>query len=244
MTTQTAIVPNKAKVQLPAQYQEELAAEALELAKRLAAPSGDTIRCGGKVFILPDGTETPELDVVIVDFVSANKFYPGEYDEKNVQPPVCYALGVNLDDMRPSPKSTDPQAKDCKTCWANQWKSDAKKRGKACKNERLLGVLAPDMQAEGPLLVVKVAPMGSTPFDTHAKSATALHGGLLNVRTKITFDDKVKYDKLQFATDTPNDDPGAAFSRRKEARARLLTEPDYGAAAAKKADAAKTKKGS
>ncbi len=234
-TEPTAIVQHKAKVQLPAQYQEELAAEALALAKRLAAPSGDSIRNGGKVFILPDGTEAPKLDVVVVDFVAANKYYPGEYDEKNVQPPVCFSLGVDIDDMKPSPNSTEPQHKDCKTCKWNQWKSDAKKRGKACKNERLLAVLSPDMQAEGPLLIVKVAPMGQTPFDAHAKSATSLHGHLLNVVTEITFDDKVKYDKLQFKTAVPNEDPGAAFSRRKEARARLLTEPDYGAAAAKKA---------
>lgn len=228
-TTTNAVVPNKAKVQLPQEFREEQAAEAAAIAKRIGAPSGDNIRVmKDKTFQLPNGDASPKLDVVVVDFVSLNQYYPGKYNEKDIKPPSCYAIGTEIDLMKPSPNATDPQSESCKICPQNQWGSDG--RGKACKNQRLVAVLPPDKQADGPLLVLKVAPTGTRYFDAHVKKAVTLAGGLLNVRTEVTCDPSVDYASVRFDILSGNDEPEAAWSRRKEARERLMTEPDYGGA--------------
>ena len=80
---------------------EQMAADLARLKGRVAAPSGNQISTGGKVFRLPDGTqERGPMRVVIVDFTNRNMFYEGEYDADNIQPPACFAIGDIIDDMK------------------------------------------------------------------------------------------------------------------------------------------------
>jgi len=240
MSEQKQIAIPKAKVQLPANYQEEMAAEAAEIAKRVAAPSGDTIKVlKDKTFELPNGDTLEVLTGVIVDFVSNNQYYGRKFDATDIKPPICFALGTDIDDMKPSPQSTDIQSEECKTCWANQWGTDGK--GKACKNQRLVAIVPPEMQATGPLLLLKVAPTGVRYFDQHISGATTLAGGMFKVVTEFVCDPAPDYASLRFKVLGPNEDFAEAYSRKKGARARLLTEPDYGTAPAEKAAAAATK---
>ena len=83
----------RAKTNLPVNYEEQLAKEASEIAKRISTPTGDRIRLNAnRAFITPDGMEGETLEVVIVNFMSSNLFYDGPYDRDNLQPPGCFAI--------------------------------------------------------------------------------------------------------------------------------------------------------
>lgn len=221
----------KAKItpNLPVSYDEELAAEALAMSKRIGAPSGDLIRANkDKTFTLPSGDTTDQLEVVVVGFVTMNQFYEGKYDPKNIRPPVCMALGTEIALMKPFPQvpKVQDEGKGCAPCWANQWKSDG--NGKACKNQRLLALLAPGLQAEGPLMLLKVSPTGTRFWDTYVSTVMTLtKKPPIAVVTKITFDQKSDYASLRFEVHGLNENVQEGFSRRAEAMTRLLTEPDF-----------------
>ena len=220
----------KAKVvtpNLPANYDEELAAEALAMQKRIGAPSGDLIRVNkDKTFSLPNGESAPVLAVVVVGFVSMNQYYGGEkYDPKNIKPPVCMALGQEIALMKPFDKVPKKQNEDCHTCWANQWGTDGK--GKACKNQRVLAVLAPGAQADGPVMLLKISPTGTRFWDSYVTQAVATGGALIKVVTEVTFDTAADFPSLRFKLLKPNPDWHDAFPRRAPALERLLAEPDF-----------------
>lgn len=223
-----AVAKAKITPNLPTNYDEELAAEALAMAKRVGAPSGDLIRVNkDKTFSLPSGATAPSLSVIVAGFVTVNQYYPGKYDAKNIQPPVCMAIGQDIDALQPFDKVPKKQNTDCKSCWANQWKSDG--NGKACKNQRMLAVLAPDMQADGPLMLLKVSPTGTRYWDAYVIKAVALAGALIKVRTRVTCDQdpKIEYASLRFEIEGPNEGWHDAFARRAGALDRLLAEPDF-----------------
>jgi hypothetical protein len=228
MTAAAQPTIQKAKVtpNLPANYDEELAAEALAMQKRIGAPSGDLIRVNkDKTFSLPSGETAPVLSVVIACFVSMNQYYEGKYDPKNIQPPVCMAIGQEIALMKPFETAPKVQNTDCHTCWANQWGTDGK--GKACKNQRLLAVLAPGAQADGPLMILKVSPTGTRFWDNYVTQAIALAGALIKIVTEVSFDQNSDYASLRFKIQKPNENWHDAFPRRVTALERLLTEPDF-----------------
>lgn len=224
--SQTAIQKAKITPNLPANYDEELAAEALKIRERIGAPSGDAIRVNkDKTFSLPTGESNERLAVVVVNFVTMNQYYQGKYDPKNIQPPVCMAAGTDLATMKPFAKVAEPQNKDCHTCWANQWGTDGK--GKACKNQRVLAVLAPNYQVDGPLMLLKISPTGTRFWDSYVTQVINMAGALIKVVTEITFDPNVDYASLRFKIAGPNDGWKDAFARRGPALERLLVEPDF-----------------
>jgi len=202
---------------LPATIEEEMAAEIAALQSRLAAPSGDMIRCGGKVFTLPDGQKSPDpLRVIIVDFVSYNAYYGRDYDEKNPTPPACFALGPTVKGLiesinSPDDQNTEEDAKTgekipqgCDTCWANVFGSDG--NAKACKNARLLAILPAieDLSEDTPMWLIKVSPTALKGFDGYVASvARTFNRPVRGVSTLIDFNPAVKYDQLIFGSPEP-----------------------------------------
>ena len=109
-----------------------------------------------------------KIDVVVCDAMIENAYYGSDYDEDNPQPPVCFAFGRDEKTMAPHPDSAEPQSEQCQGCKWNQFKTDARGKGKACKNIRRLGLipipsdrngamdLNPDALAEQPIAYLKV----------------------------------------------------------------------------------------
>lgn len=228
--------PVRAKVtpNLPVNYDEELAAEALKMRGRISAPSGDLIRVNkDKTFELPSGDVTPTLDVIVAAFVSMNQMYEGKYDPKSPVPPVCMAIGTEIADMKPYPKAPKVQSKDgCAPCWANQWKSARiGGNGKQCKNQKMLALLgtSAEMQGEGPLMILKVSPTGTRFWDNYVTQVLNEVGALIKVVTRISFDPNpdVEYPSMRFLMLEPNLEYKVAFGRRGPALERLLVEPDF-----------------
>lgn len=203
-----------------------IAAQVAALGDRIAPPGGSGIKLAAGSMTLPDGTKTPgPLDLVIVDFVAVNKFYEGPYDQNNIQPPVCFAIGSNPLKLVPSPNSPLPQAKTCAECPMNQWGSQGK--GKACKNERALAVLPPEGDAETPLWKLSVSPTGIKGFDGFvagvARTFQTIPAGVI---ATVGLDPNETYPKLTFGNPVPNPNLAEHFARQEEAKAMLAVEPD------------------
>jgi hypothetical protein len=232
--TSSSTAVTKAKVSLPAAVSAQFADEVAALQKRIAAPSGDRIKCNkDKTFSLPNGDSLEELDALIVDFCAASFYYETGYNENNVVPPTCFALGLEPAGLVPSDNSPDKQCEACAGCWANQFKSASNGRGKACGNVRLLAVLPPDADAETPMMILKVSSTGLKSFDSHAATvARTFNAPVRGVITKITFDQNSDFQSLRFAVDRPADKDliALANNRLAEAKTRLLTEPDVSGA--------------
>lgn len=160
-----------------AKIEEQLAERAKDFQKTVQAPQGRKIVIDNKTgnIIAPgDINLGQEVRLIVVDFCSANRFYPGKYDPSNVVPPVCFSFDRVIDDMAPEEEAPEPQHENCKKCPHNQWGSNG--RGKACKNTRELAVVLadeledPDYEPE--LFHVSIAPASIKHFDA---AVTQIH---------------------------------------------------------------------
>jgi hypothetical protein len=219
----------KAKINLPANLADDMAAELESFKNRIAAPTGNRISTDEKIFKLPNNETSDELSVIIVDFVSYNAYYDKPWNPNQIVPPNCFSIGLEQVGMVPSDNSPEPQAESCAACWANQWKSSPTGSGKACSNTKLLAVIAPDGDAETPILLLKVTATALKSFDAYVTSvARGFQRPPRGVITKITFDDKVKWSSLRFSDPQPctQEQLALAYSRRDEAMTCLMVEPD------------------
>lgn len=223
----------RAKSNLPVNYEEQLAKEAAEIAKRIAAPTGDRIRFNAnRAFITPDGMEGETLEVVIVDFVSSNLFYDGPFDRDNPQPPGCFAIGPEPSLLVPSPNSPNKQSETCTACPNNQFGSALTGKGKACKNTRLLALMpasALGSDDEAPIWIMSVPPTSLKAYDSYVHSLAAKHRTVpIGVVTEISLDPANTFASPRFRVVRPLQakELGSFMERREEANGRLTAEPD------------------
>jgi hypothetical protein len=229
----TAVARAKVIPNLPADLREELNADVVSIKDRIGAPGGDYISATrNKTFRLPGAdNEAQEMTGVIIDWVSFNQFYEGRYDPNAIKPAVCGALGINPEALTPMAQSPKKQAENCKACPQNQWGSDGK--GRACKNQRLIAIANP-LDPALPFALLKVSPAAIKFFDKYVATLANAQKHPVEVVTKFFFDPSVEYPSVRFEIVEPNTDTAAYAALRKTARARLLTEPDMGGAAAVK----------
>ena len=232
MATSSKTQVAKTKSNLPANINAEMAAEVADFQSRIQTHGGDKIKTDEKLFTLPDGSSAEELSVIIVDFVSTNAYYDKPWNPNTPVPPNCFAISPDAIGMEPSGNSPDKQCDTCTACWANQWNSSTTGAGKACKNERLLALMAPDGDADSPLMVINVTPTALKSFDNYVASvARSFQRPPRGVITTITFDPHVKYSSLRFGNPIAcdQDQLARAWARKEEAMTRLLREPDVSA---------------
>lgn len=241
-TRGTAVAVPKAKIQLPANIQADMQAEMEAFKNRIAAPTGSRIGTDEKLFTLPNGDTGETLNVIIVDFVSYNAYYDKPWNPNQIVPPNCFSLGLEPAGMVPSENSPEMQAESCAACWANQWKSSATGNGKACSNTKLLAVIAPDSEPDAPVMLLKVTATALKSFDAYVTSvARSFQRPPRGVITEISFDPNLKYSSLRFGNPVACDPEqlALAYSRREDAMARLMVEPDVSAFETTPAPAAK-----
>jgi len=109
---------------------------------------------GGRFFGLRAGVLTyddatfpgNQIAVVIADHIFENLYYKSSFDSEAINPPTCFAFGRDATTMGP-PAEVDKhdeferQSDLCKDCWANEWASAEKGKGKACGNRRRLALI-------------------------------------------------------------------------------------------------------
>lgn len=220
----------RAKIQLPVNAADIMAADVAALGGKLAAPSGKAIQVTqSKEFRFPDTSKVASFKGVIVGFVSTNAYYEGEFDRDNIVPPNCFAIGVvKNDDLERSANSPDPQPEgngtDCKDCWANQWKSAAKGGGKACKNGIKLAIMCDD----GEVRPMSLSSTAIKPFGVYVREVVQAFGvAPYGVLTEFSFDSS-DYSSVRCGNPLKlNDDQLAhALMARDDAMSMLSTEPD------------------
>jgi hypothetical protein len=226
MAKTTAVA--KAKINLPVNISQQLAAEAAAIANKIGTPGGDRIKVTQKkTFRMPSGEENAgPIQAVIVDFVSANFYYEGAFDPNDITPPLCAAIGAEPGSLAPFNDSPAKQCDTCAACPQNQFGSAG--RGKACQNSRLLALLPLDATEDTPLMLLKVSPTALRSFDGYVASiARSFSAPPIGVVTEISFDDNLDYPSLRFGNPTPNPILPLSLARREEAQSRLNAKPEF-----------------
>lgn len=223
--------------QLPAEIREQMAAAVAADLARLGSTGGkDSIRVTqDKKFQFPDDTTTDgPLELIIVDFVYRNEYYPGPFNRKEMVAPTCFAVSAEQVALMPtknSPKMQVGEGMYCRECQWDKYGSSPQGEGKACKNTVYMAVLQPDADSESPLFVIKTSPTGIRYVNQHvAKIGRQVNLPVWAVTTKLYFDPNVAYPSLRFDIVGPNPILEETQKRREEARARLMQEPDFSSA--------------
>lgn len=209
--------------------QEELKAQAAAMAGRTQPASGSNIKLTkDKKFLLPNGQKVDgPLELVVVDFVSRNKFYDRPFDQNNPVAPACFAIGLEPKQMVPSDSSPEKQSDDCASCPLNQFKSSSNGKGKACKNTRYLAVLPPDATEDEELWFLEVSPTGLKSFDGFVNSTMrTFQMPPISVVVDVDFDPNADYQTLTFSNVRPNENLAVHFPRQTEAMEVLMADID------------------
>lgn len=82
-----------------------------------------------------------KLNVIVLDAIMENKYFPNKFDPAAKESPACYAFGRDEDTMAPHKNAEAPQHSACAGCPLNEWESSDTGRGKACKNGRRLALI-------------------------------------------------------------------------------------------------------
>lgn len=213
-------------------YEEQLRQELGGLAKQIEPPSSNKISTKGKLFTLPGGKSSPgPMYVIVLDWVAVNMVYKGGYNPNVRQPPLCWAIGKNLDELKPSDAVKEPQGTDCATCPKNAWGSGNGGKGKACKNQRRLLVINPDFKQGDEPMSLYVSPTGLKSWNAYVKRLAQEQNKLpVQVITEIGFDPQQAYPTLTFSYNAPHGRLNEAMSLRALHQDMLLREPDAQAA--------------
>lgn len=129
-----------------ANFDEMMKAKAAMYKKTVAAVSlGQFISFkSGVLSVDKSPIKDNRLDIVILDFVLCNTYYPGKFDANNSKPPACYAFAREAEGMAPHEQVKNPQHGKCDGCEFNEFGSANEGRGKACKNSIRAACVAAD----------------------------------------------------------------------------------------------------
>ena len=219
--------------------QEQLRKELDTLKDRVEPPSGFMINTKGKVFTLPNGSASDgPLTCVILDWVTANTYFEGIYNPKNLKPPACFAIAREPMEAKPSENAPKPQGEYCmgnaerKCCPKNEWGSDPQGgKGKACKNTRRLLVVPIDADKGTQGWVLSVSPTGLKHFDKYVNALADVGTHPLEVVTDISFEESEDYPSLRFKVAQKHDKVELMWALKEANQEILLQEPKIEAAA-------------
>lgn len=220
---------------LPVDIQSTLDKELLVIRERLSSGPGAKIRNkGNQNFVLPDSVEVPELEVVIIDFVSVNSYFDRIYSDRDDAPkiPACYAVGYEPATLAPSVNAPAKQSEACKTCPQNQFGSAPNGKAKACKNMRVLAVMPANVSdfEKAPIYTLSVPPGSLSYFDKYVSNlASRAKRTPISVVTRVSLDKQTAYFSPRFDVLSPvaDEDISKYFGFREEARKILTATPDF-----------------
>lgn len=228
---------------LPATIQEQIQAMAEANQQNVTNTGGNKIKIKRGAFNFADGSKVEEeMVAVIIAHAAKNVYFEHGYDPDSMEPPLCYAVGENANDMKPSSSAPEPQAANCQECPQNKWGSGTG-NAKACSNRRLLALLPEDAAgADDDMHLLDLAPTSIKAFDGYVSGLAARKTIPVTVATKLKIDDSVDYAKCDFKVDHANVNMEAHFGRLEEAKNLVLREPMYEQAGSDDAQPAKKKR--
>ena len=212
--------------------QDELRKELDTLKERVDPPSGFKISTKGKVFTLPDGSSSDgPLTCVILDWVTANVWFEGIYNPKDIKPPSCFAVGRVVSELAPSENSPKKQHDTCKGCPQNEWGSANTGKGKACKNTRRLLIVPVDADENTMPWVIDVSPTGLKHFDKYVGTLADNGKHPIEAVTDIYFEEQEAFPSLRFKPVGPTKNVELMWALKQHGQELLLQEPQFEVAA-------------
>lgn len=176
MAKNTELATKEASALAISDIQARIAAEAETVQETVGRTTGNSIKVDQRngTFSIPGlGDAESPMDLVIVDYVTQNSYYDSVYNANDPKPPLCFAIGKKLNELKPSPNSPEPQADNCATCPMNEFGTAQNGVGKACKNSRILAVLPPDSAEGEDLMRLAVSPSGIKSFDKYVNGLSS-----------------------------------------------------------------------
>lgn len=212
---------------VPMNIEEQIKRELEAQKGQLGSLPSNKIATKGKKFTLPDGQASDgPLEAVILDYAWFLVHYPGVYNPASPQQPDCFAVGRDKPDggnLVPSETVESPYGENCKTCPKNQWKSDPKGKGKACKNQRRLVIVPPNFDENSDPMTLYISPTGLKHFDAYVNRLKNEHGILpVQAITEISFDPNQTYPSLMFKFIGKHDNLAVAWGLKGRAEEVLL----------------------
>ncbi len=222
---------NKPTSHLPADFnlKDQLKRDLEQAAAGASGTVREKVRMSPKGFTIPDGKPESTFTCVVVDFVNANTHFLEKFDRNNPTPPDCFAAHRLLERMEPDPSVVKPYHENCRDCLKNEYES-GEGRAKACKNTKVLAVMAVGAKEDdAPIWILIIPPGAIRYFDSYV--TTVLKGGHglppNGVVTEITMNPKVDYaaPRFKFVRELEDEEMEYFYSRKSEAEAILLQKP-------------------
>lgn len=213
--------------------EEEMQREIANIRDQISAPTGSRLSINDQgEFVGTDGRILgPEITVIVIDFISANRYYARPYNRNQPEPPSCFAFGKVIPNMAPHEKAPEPQDQLCANCRWNQWGSaPTGGNGKACKNTRdLVLMLAMDADEEQvDFMTFSVAPTSIKSFDALVRYAADIYESTpVRLLVKMTAIRQGNYFSVQFAPLDENEQYREHFALRNQVQDLLYRIPDY-----------------
>lgn len=161
-----------------AEWEREVAEHATD-ATALGGGGVESISTKGGKFTFNGAVLSQPLAVIILDVVRENAYYEGEYDADEVKPPRCFAIARvekpgDDEQMAPPADLKTKESERCASCWANEFGSAERGKGKACKNRLRLAVLPagdvePEVLVRQDPALLRVPPTSIKHFSKYAK---------------------------------------------------------------------------
>ena len=240
MDSKKKVAKKKAGSKALVSYKDRLAKYAEQEETREKESAGAMISIKGKKFRFHGNEIGKELPVVILNYSFTRSYYDRDYDEENLAAPACFAVQLEHgEDMDPSADAPNKQNDSCGDCWANEYKSDKRGKGKACREFRLLATVHEDDLAtlleggaidEVQVAYLKVPPTSLGSYKAYVKKlAKGLKRPPFGVITEITFDDLFDHPKLNFecTQELPEELFDPIVELRESAADVLVAEPDF-----------------
>jgi hypothetical protein len=215
-------------------WEEQLRQELATIGGAIDPPSSNRISTKGKVFTLPDGTSSGNpMGVVILDFVAYNSYYTQAWNPNVRAKPACWAIGKQIDEMKPSDAVPKPQHTDCKACPKGQFGTAPNGgKGKACKNIRRLLVVPANFNDKTEPMTLDVSPTGLKAWNKYVDRLRKEYAMLpLQAVTEVKFDPNQSFPTLQFEFLDRHANVESAMRLRNLYADMLTREPDLADAA-------------
>jgi hypothetical protein len=192
-------------------WEQELAAEAKEVAAKETTFAPRISFKGGHLKVGGVEVKNNELSVIVVDGAYSKAFYEAAYDEDAPATPVCYAFGREEKDLKPHEQSPSPQAESCAVCPHNKFGSADRGKGKACKDERRLmcipGDTAADAVSKAEAVMAVIPPTSLKNWGNYVKTLAAVGRTPWSVVTKLTVEPLKSYFQILFEPQEKLDGP-------------------------------------
>lgn len=219
MSKDTELALKEEEAKQLATIEAEMAASVKAMQEGLVVTSS-RISNSGKKFTLPDGTVLgSSMKAVILGYVDASAYYPGQWDPNNYSPPVCWAVGMPGTALKPSKKVEKPEAGACADCANDAFGSAQVGDGKACKNEYRVAVVVPGF-VEMPVTLA-ISAKGRNAFNQSLSGVMKNFGHPAQAIVDVEFMDEA-YPVVKITGGAPNPDFAKHFAMSKDAVEVLL----------------------